>query len=232
MIGTKSLLRLRRRPSKFDSTRMIEPDVLQQLKERCLRAPSSFNAQPFRCVLVSDSEAKEELAHAMSSTGNTRRILQAPLTAVFLADTESYRRMTLLREDQSRGKTFAQRKREQENVAFVSGHHGVAIRTIAKQISTLGPIQLPEDPVVWSVKQTMLFVDHWILASTELGLAAWPMEGFDEHRVRASVGADNRYYCPVVVPTGYSTSNLEDEQSKEASPRLAPEEVFIDNALT
>ena len=49
------------------------------------RAPSSFNAQPYRCIIVDDADVKAQLADAMLGR-NAMAVTSAPVTAVFLAD--------------------------------------------------------------------------------------------------------------------------------------------------
>jgi len=54
------------------------------------RSPSGWNLQPYRAVLVQDSHVKGQLAHAMVG-GNIRRVLEAPVTVVWLADVKPWR---------------------------------------------------------------------------------------------------------------------------------------------
>lgn len=49
------------------------------------RAPSSFNAQPYRMVVVRGEEAKQRLAGAMLG-GNQAKVATAGATVVFAAD--------------------------------------------------------------------------------------------------------------------------------------------------
>lgn len=219
---------MRRRPLAFDPSRLIESEKLSELKQLCLRAPSSYNSQPFRCVLVDRDDVKDDLAHCMIGVKNARHILSAPITAVFLADTESFKNSTLFKEHLHQNETFQQRKRRYDNQAFISGSHGSALRKIVESFSSLAPIQIPEDPTVWAVKQTCFFGDHWLLACAGLGLSSYVMEGFDERRVRHVVGASDRYYCPFVIATGYSKDPIADLPE---TPRLNPDEVFFANRL-
>jgi len=226
----QSLLRARRSAKAFDPSRTVSEDQLGELKTLALRAPSSFNAQPFKCVLVRDQGLKDDLAHAMVGINNARRVRDAPLTAVFLADTESWTRAE--GSDNPEGETFQQRKRKQADVAFVAGAQGAALRKAVQTASLLAPTKIPEDPVLWSVKQTIFFVDHWLLSCAALGLSTAPMEGYNEPRVRDVVGASSRYYCPVVVPTGYTAlGDASLDETTPLSPRYNAADMFFDNQL-
>lgn len=80
----------------------IPEDVLRALLAVTQRAPSSFNTQPYRIVLVRDPKQREALAACMSGK-NAPACLEAPVVAVFCADTEitreSLRLQTLLRKN-------------------------------------------------------------------------------------------------------------------------------------
>jgi nitroreductase len=61
----------------------ISPELLKQLVELTVAAPSSFNVQSWRIVLVQDQAQKEALCAA---SWKQQQIIQAPVTFVFAAD--------------------------------------------------------------------------------------------------------------------------------------------------
>lgn len=63
----------------------VPVEVVQAVLEDTRRSPSSFNVQPWKCVIVRNDGGRDALASAMVS-GNKARVREAPLTAVFLAD--------------------------------------------------------------------------------------------------------------------------------------------------
>lgn len=71
----------------------IPESVLARMLTLTQRAPSSFNTQPWTCVVVRGEEAKKRLAGAMLGA-NSKAVLEAPVTAVFAADLESGRLLT------------------------------------------------------------------------------------------------------------------------------------------
>eukprot|EP00948_MAST-09A_sp_MAST-9A-sp1_P003140 g3140.t1 len=84
---------LRRTASNFK--KRYNDGILTQLPkgsvERCLtlaqRAPSSFNVQPWECVIVRDESLLSQLStHAMIGQSNQERVKRCPVTCVFLAD--------------------------------------------------------------------------------------------------------------------------------------------------
>ena len=222
----KQIISRRRSAFDFDPTRTIEDSKLKTLQELCLRAPSAYNSQPFRCVLITDDQTKKDLAHVMMSIRNARRVTRASITAVFLADTECWKNFDELPERENA--TYEAIKRKENGIKFMGGYGGASMKNAAIATSKLAPTAIPNDPVVWALKSTMLFVDHYILTCAALGLSTSPMEGFDEHRARSVVNASGRYFCPLVVPTGYGIGI--DENSK-LSERKYPEQVFFRNKL-
>ena len=99
--GFKSVVDARFSCKRFVSDPIPE-DVLRALIAVTQRAPSSFNTQPYRIVLVRDPKQREALAACMSGK-NAPACLEAPVVAVFCADTEitreSLRLQTLLRKN-------------------------------------------------------------------------------------------------------------------------------------
>ena len=65
----------------------IDPALLHEVLALTLRAPSSFNTQPFKVVIVEDADARARLAAAMIGPPNIERVKNAPCTAIFCADT-------------------------------------------------------------------------------------------------------------------------------------------------
>ena len=68
----------------------IPQEIIDDLVDVTRRAPTSFNTQPYRIILVRDKAQREALAQCMSPK-NAIAVTAAPLTAVFCADTEVVR---------------------------------------------------------------------------------------------------------------------------------------------
>ena len=72
----------------YDPEKRIPDNLLREIIETAQRAPSSFNTQPSKVVLVRDSEIKLALAEGMIGDSNKKLVLTADTSAVFLADLE------------------------------------------------------------------------------------------------------------------------------------------------
>mmetsp|Transcript_27393 Transcript_27393/g.97847 ORF Transcript_27393/g.97847 Transcript_27393/m.97847 type:complete len:336 (-) Transcript_27393:128-1135(-) len=84
----RALALARRSARGFVAGREIPRDVLADVLAITQRAPSSFNMQPWTCVVVRSEAGKELLSRAMLSPSNKQRTLDASAVAVFAADLE------------------------------------------------------------------------------------------------------------------------------------------------
>jgi len=74
---------VQRRSIKTFKTDPIAPELLKQLVDLTVAAPSSFNIQDWRIILVQDEAQKAALCAA---SWNQKQIIEAPVTFVFAAD--------------------------------------------------------------------------------------------------------------------------------------------------
>ncbi|MEV4511735.1 malonic semialdehyde reductase [Dactylosporangium sp. NPDC049525] len=85
------LFRQARTANAFTSEPVTDEQV-QALYDLVKWAPTSFNQQPLRVVLVRSAEARERLG-TMMIDNNRAKTLAAPLTAILAADTEFHRHL-------------------------------------------------------------------------------------------------------------------------------------------
>ena len=72
----------------FDTNKRIPDELLEDVMKTAQRAPTSFNTQPSKVVIVRDNEYKLALAEGMLGDSNKNVVLTADTNAVFLADLE------------------------------------------------------------------------------------------------------------------------------------------------
>ena len=80
-----NVIKSRRFSKKFDKSRSIDPELIEKLLRLSQTAPSSFNLQPFKIIVVQQESKREALADTMLG-GNHQRVRDAPLTLVYLSD--------------------------------------------------------------------------------------------------------------------------------------------------
>uniref|UniRef100_A0A0G4HN17 Uncharacterized protein n=1 Tax=Chromera velia CCMP2878 TaxID=1169474 RepID=A0A0G4HN17_9ALVE len=77
------------RPSGYDAQAPVDVRVLNRLLEMTRRAPTSFNSQPWKVVVLSDRDDKvtrHRLSKAFVGGRNQERVVAAPVVLFFLAD--------------------------------------------------------------------------------------------------------------------------------------------------
>lgn len=251
----RAVVNARRTARAFDGARDVPAAVLRDVLAMTQRAPSSFNLQPWTCVIVRSPAQRELLGRAMLSASNASRVLDAPATAVFCADLEPSRSIDRLRCDAERSGRDA---RSVDDLALAVGYYAtagtvasLAKAVAAKALSPLVPAPEPTGAEAWAVKSAMLAASSYMLGATAHGLATAPMEGFvrgprplkrlrsardsyfdppapppqDAARIRAYLDVPDRYAIPLVVATGYAPPD--DPPPDAPSPRLPPADIFF-----
>ena len=67
------------------SSKLIPDEYLSKIIELTLMAPSSFNLQPYKIIIVKSVIVKNMISSSLLGT-NKDKVLKAPITAVFIAD--------------------------------------------------------------------------------------------------------------------------------------------------
>jgi nitroreductase len=163
-IPLSELVRTRRATDNFSSEPVPDSD-LQEILRAGLEAPSSYNLQPWRFVVVCDLGHRQRLR--IAALGQ-QKVEEAPLVIVACGDTtgwsEDLEEVVQIGKAQGIGDdAWAERKRK--NVTADLGSH-------------------PNMPM-WVAKQTMIAATTMMWMAEALGYDTGPMEGFDEEQVRA-----------------------------------------------
>lgn len=185
---------VQRRSIKTFKPDSISPDLLKQLVELTVAAPSSFNVQCWRIVLVQEEEQKQALCAA---SWNQKQIIQAPVTFVFAADAAAGEKdlTPILEQGLATG-------------AWNEGTVNYFKNAIPQFQAGLG-----EKRREYAIKDAMIAATNLVLAAESLGLSTCFMNGWIEEQVKAIIGAENDpdIAIAVLVPVGYA-----------AEPRLNP----------
>ncbi|MCA9243446.1 MAG: nitroreductase family protein [Phycisphaerales bacterium] len=188
------------------------PDaLLWRLLDIARWAPSGYNLQPTRFVVVTDAALCERLLPACM---DQRQITQAPAVVVFAGDRDVFatnfeRVVRMELQNGSISPEYEAKLREFVPLAFSTGPAGLGWlwkATIAPIARLFRPI--PSMPAVhrsaWLIKQVSLSAMVFMLAAHAAGLATVPMEGFDEGRLKRVLGLPRSLIVPMIVPVGYA----------------------------
>jgi nitroreductase len=183
-----------RRSIKTFKTDPIAPELLKQLVELTVAAPSSFNIQDWQIILVQDEAQKAALSAA---SWNQQQIVQAPVTFVFAADPNAGEQdLTPILE------------RGLETGAWNEGTVNYFKSAVPQFQAGLGDKRRE-----YAIKDAIIAATHLVLAAESLGLSTCFMNGWIEDQVKEVIGAGDNpdLAIAVLVPVGYA-----------AEPRLNP----------
>lgn len=182
------------------ATKQFKPDplptgALERLIELTTAAPSSFNIQDWRIVVVQDPAQKAALAAAAY---NQPQITTAPVSFVFAADAKAWTAEHL-------EPIFAEARKRGAWPDRVIEYYAGAIPASQE---ALGPAKQRE----YAVKDAMLAAMCLMLAAASIGLDSAPMNGWVEDEVKKVIGAgdDPSIAIATVVSVGYGAGGLGD----------------------
>ena len=181
---------LSRRSIKAFKSDLIDPDTLRKLIELVVAAPSSYNLQDWRIIVIQDEATKAELA---KSAYDQQQILQAPVTFVFAADPNAWKGdlTPIYQEGVQRG-VWTPEMVEYLKIAIPKFQMSLGDRTRE-----------------YSLKNAMIAATHLVLAAEGLGLSTCFMNGWIEADVKKVIGTENEpdLAIAVVVPVGYEAES-------------------------
>lgn len=196
---------LQRRSVKTFKSDPIPPELLRRLIDLTLEAPSSFNLQPTRLVVVQSAEQKAALA---AVAWNQKQITQAPVTMVFAVSVRGWeqtmdRIITTAVERGAWPEKFAGFIRQ----AAPGFQDDLATRGLERE---------------YAIKDAMIAATTCALAAESMGLGTCFMNGWDEAGVKNVIGAgeDPDIAIALVLPVGYA-------EVVPAHPGRLPQELTV-----
>lgn len=178
---------LQRRAIKSFKSDPISPELLHQLVELTVAAPSSYNIQDWRIVMVQSEAQKAALAEA---AWGQKQILEAPVTFVFAADA--------MAGDRDLTSIYNQGI---DTGAWTDATVNYLKTAIPQHQNGLGAKRRE-----YAIKDAMIAATHLVLAAESLGLSSCFMNGWVEDKVKQVIGAaDNPDIgIAVLIPIGYA----------------------------
>lgn len=169
----------------------VPSELLEQVLDLALEAPSSWNLQDRRLVVVRSSEGKAALVEA---TGGQPQPQQAPVMIVFLADLAAHKR-----DCSPIWKTACEHAAWTAEFTMLVQTASVAFQSDLEQRGLLRE---------YAVKDAIISASFLMLAAASFGLATSPMNGWDEQLVKRAVGVGGREDLAValLVSLGYAAT--------------------------
>ena len=195
----------RRATPSFDSTPIPEED-LRAILTAGLQAPSSYNLQPWRFVLVRRPETRSRLRMACY---NQRKVEEAPIIIVACGDADGWRKGDL-----------------EEMLRL--GREGGMPESFLEQTRSAVPIYLREHPNLsaWLNRQIAMAFATMMWAAESLGYNTAPMEGFDAAKVCALLKLPLSYEPVALLALGRAAGVAKYNGGRFSSTRLVFEEEY------
>ncbi|MDE1668141.1 nitroreductase family protein [Nocardia gipuzkoensis] len=165
----------------------VPPDLIEELLELAMQAPSAWNMQDRSIVVVTSASGRDALSKAAFGQPQPK---EAPVVLVFVADAAAWRD-------------------HNTDIAELAGRNGawnaeftVLFDARAEYLALEQRGLLREN----AVKNAMIAATYAMLAATGLGLASAPMNGWDPDLVKQAIGIGDRedLAIAVLITIGYS----------------------------
>jgi nitroreductase len=173
----------RRSTSRFDGTQ-ISGDDLRKIIEAGLQAPSGYNLQPWRFVVVRNPEQRRRLRQA---SYNQAKVEEASVVIVACGDADGWRNGDI-----------------EEMLRL--GREGGMPENYAEQAKTAIPEYLFNYPnlPMWLNRHVMIAFTTMMLMAEALGYDTAPMEGFEEEKVREVLRLPLSYNVVALLAIGHA----------------------------
>jgi nitroreductase len=205
----------RRATQEFDSKPIPDAD-LKQILEAGRHAPSGYNLQPWRFVVVRDAEQRKALRGA---SFNQPKVENASAVIVAVAALKAWK-------DGDLEKALADSAKHGFNEQQIEGMRKAVNGALGGEpgdVCGWGP-----DWAVWGNRQTMIAFTHMMLEAESLGYDTAPMEGMVESQVKQVLGIpiDNQKFRVVaMLAIGHKKG-----EDKPFAGRFPIDYIFYDNS--
>ena len=193
---------LDRRATSHFKPEPVPQEYLESILQFAAQAPSGYNLQPWRFIVVREKENRERLKKAAF---NQEKISEAPVVIIAFAMKDDWKNYidAIFDEGVRRGCG------KSESVLAIKKQAG---NFLEKGIS----------PSVWLNRHTMIAMTTMMLMAEAYGLDTAPMEGFDPQAVGREFGLPDNAEIVALLAIGYGQ-----EPDKPYGGRLALSEICL-----
>ena len=180
-MGLQEAIETRRSIRRYSPDPIPQEDIAEVLRLSSL-APSAWNLQPWRFIVVQDPQLKAQLCEVAY---NQPQLVTAPVVIVLYSDMQE----TLANLDEVMPPTMPAAKREGYQQGILDAFAGMST---AEQES-------------WGAGQSYIALGFLMLAARSLGYHTSPMLGFDADKAKALLNLPPHVVIPALVPIGLSS---------------------------
>ena len=179
---SEAILERRATPS-FDGA-PIPAEDLKQILDAGLHAPSGYNMQPWRFIVVQSPEQKRRLRSASYNQG---KVEEASAVIVACGDADGWRKdLDLMLQLGRQG-------------GMPESYAAQARSSVPNYLSSFSSAQMQ----AWLNKQVMLAFTHMLLMAEVMGYDTAPMEGFEQEKVHEVLRLPLSYWVVALLAIGH-----------------------------
>jgi len=176
-------IRERRATPSFDGA-PVPLEALKQILDAGLHAPSGYNMQPWRFIVVRSEEQKKRLRAA---SYNQPKVEEASAVIVACGDADGWR------------KDLDEMLRLGREGGMPESYAHQAMQSVPNYLSSFSREQM----TAWLNKQVMLAFTHMMLMAEVLGYDTAPMEGFEQEKVHEVLHLPLSYHVVALLAVGH-----------------------------
>lgn len=184
------VIKERRSINFFETGKEIPDDKLKELLEIANLSPSSFNLQPWKVVVVKDSEKKKILKQCAF---NQPKVEEASVLLIMVADPNAMEENIDRMLDSWQELGYMKPDMRETYKGMANNLYGPADSLKRK---------------IFAVKNTSLFAMNLMIAAKGLGLETHPMDGFDEECIKKEFNIPAGKIIPMLIAVGYLRSGI------------------------
>ncbi|HEY5055936.1 MAG TPA: nitroreductase family protein [Acidobacteriaceae bacterium] len=184
--GLTQAIRERRATPSFDGAPMPAED-LRRILEAGLSAPSGYNIQPWRFIVVQSEEQKRRLRAAAY---NQAKVEEASVVIVACGDADGWR------------KDLDEVVRMGREGGMPEGYAAQMPGRLTNYLSRFSADEMHG----WLNKMVMIAFTHMMLMAETMGYDTAPMEGFEQEQVHEVLRLPMSYWVVALLAVGHGTA--------------------------
>jgi nitroreductase len=174
----------RRATRRFDDDRPPPVEVLKRILHLATFAPSSYNLQPWRFLVVRSAANRQKLR---ACAFNQPKVTEAPVVVIVL------------------GYHTPHRSHLGPMVDAMLARGAITPEAAAElRARAAHALERVPDRSLWATRSAMLAAGTLMIAAESLGVSSAPMEGFDAHKVKQAFGVPDDHTVCCLIALGYA----------------------------
>lgn len=174
----------------FETGKEISDEKIKELLEIANLAPSSFNLQPWKVIVVRTPERKKVLRQCAF---NQPKVEEASAILIMIADPKAMEENIDRMLDSWQELGYMKTEMRETYKGMANNLYG-NVDSLRRKI--------------FAVKNTSLFAMNLMIAAKGLGLETHPMDGFDEDCIKKEFNISDDKIIPMLVAVGYLRSGI------------------------